>query len=509
MASLPRTSLAYAFLASAFVLSAITVTVILAVMRMFPEEDACAVGLRFNGVAMPVGVAPRDHVSRFAESVEARTVRLRAADVDVASFTLHDLGVRVDVDSTLRRVMAVCRNGDLAFRMDECWKARKGQINVPLAWNVDESPLLMRIAELKELSDEPPEPARYDFASRTAVGGRDGRVLDAYGAVEAVRRVVRDGGDTVNVPWVSVPPVVTTDFVQNLDVSQSVGHFETRFGFVGEQNDRAHNIALAASKLDGLVVMPKQSFSFNQVVGHRTAENGFRKSWEIFKGEMILGVGGGTCQVASTLYASAFLAGLDVVERSHHSRPSGYIVIGLDATVVDGLVDLKMRNPFTFPVVLRTTVDRGKMAVEILGERRPFSVTYRADVVSTHHYGRKIVEMARMAQGRVIRKQRGIPGYTVRRMRTIHGMGGYEREEVTLDVYPPTTEVLLVPVGTDPVRDLPPLPSSVNDSIDVSGSADGVCNEACEERQRQLSIEDGPAARSAAPKPPSRVVIDR
>lgn len=209
--------------------------------------------------------------------------------------------------------------------------------------------------------------------------------------------------------------------------------------------------------------------------------------------------------MASTLHAAAYLGGLDVVERSPHSRPSGYIDIGLDATVVDGLVDLKLRNPFAFPVVLRSVVDKGQITFEVLGEQRPVRVTFRGEVVGTQRYKRKVQEAAWLGEGRVVRKQRGIRGYTVRKVRLIRDRDGRQREEETRDVYPPTVEIFLVPPGTDPERDLPPLPHEAEKDPDQE---DAGCEGACEERERP-KIENAAPARAAAPQPSLRVVIDR
>ena len=94
-------------------------------------------------------------------------------------------------------------------------------------------------------------------------------------------------------------------------VTQVVSRFETRFGYVGGQQNRGGNILRAASQVDGLVLMPGQIVSFNEHVGPRSKENGFFPAPEIYKGEMREGIGGGTCQVAGTLHAAAFFGGLN------------------------------------------------------------------------------------------------------------------------------------------------------------------------------------------------------
>jgi vancomycin resistance protein YoaR len=198
--------------------------------------------------------------------------------------------------------------------------------------------------------------------------------------------------------------------------------------------------------------------SFNRAVGPRSIENGFAHAGEIYKGEMRRGVGGGTCQVASTFHAAAYLGGLDVVERSPHSRPSGYIRIGLDATVAFPHVDLKMRNPFVFPVLLRAFIkDRGTLVIELIGRSQPVSVAFDAATVGVKTYKRKVRVSPWLEEGRIIRKQAGRKGVTIQKIRTLRFTDGTEKLEETHDHYPPTTEIYYVPPGTDE-SELPPMP---------------------------------------------------
>ena len=129
---------------------------------------------------------------------------------------------------------------------------------------------------------------------------------------------------------------------------------------------RSWNIALAASRLDGLVLPPGRSLSFNRTVGPRGLEEGFRPAPELVDGDRVEGIGGGVCQVASTLYAAALEAGLAIEARQAHSRPSRYLPPGLDATVSHSHgVDLVLRNDSGSPLTLRAAVSRGRLTVEI------------------------------------------------------------------------------------------------------------------------------------------------
>jgi hypothetical protein len=126
-----------------------------------------------------------------------------------------------------------------------------------------------------------------------------------------------------------------------------------------QEEQRSWNIELDAKKLDGAILQPGKEFSFNERVGPRDETAGFKPAPVIFLGEMTKDYGGGTCQTSSTMYAAALYAGLDIVKRRGHSRPSHYIGRGLDATVAYPDVDLVVTNPYALPITLHTKTEDG------------------------------------------------------------------------------------------------------------------------------------------------------
>jgi hypothetical protein len=179
---------------------------------------------------------------------------------------------------------------------------------------------------------------------------------------------------------------------------------------------------------------------------------------------MVEGIGGGTCQAASTFHAAAFLAGLDIVERLPHSRPSAYITMGLDATVVYPIVDLKVKNRYDFPIVVHAFVEGNTVFVELLGRERPARVTFGREIVATRPYTRKVEEKPGLPRDRIVRKQHGIRGYKIKRTRTIAYLDGTARKESNVDVYWPTVELFQVAPGTDPEGKLPPPGADLDES---------------------------------------------
>ncbi len=326
---------------------------------------------------------------------------------------------------------------------------------MPLEPQLDPRVVVDRLLPLKEDLDTAPVPARLDLDQHGIVPEHDGRALDPDAAADLVARAARDPARVeLELPFVDVPPTVTRASLSRIDISKVVASFQTYFSRHGDQGPRARNIEVAASHIDGLVIEGGQSISFNDVVGPRTEDNGFKTAFEIFKGEYKEGTGGGTCQVASTLHAIAFFGGLDIVQRLPHSRPSAYIPSGLDATVVYPVVDLKLRNPFTFPVVVHATVTGNVLKMELLGADKPVEVTFGKTVLSTTPYERKVEEDPTVSRPK--RKQKGIDGLELFRSRVLTFRDGTRKVENSRDVYPPTREVWQVPPGFD-VSTLPPL----------------------------------------------------
>jgi vancomycin resistance protein YoaR len=444
-------------------------------VRYLPGDLALA-GLAVDGVVIPDG-APLRGVEAVVEEREkallGREVRLalEGADRPVLEATLGELGVLVDVDRTVGTATRVGKEGDLLTRAEAARDAREGRIDVPLFVHVDRDVAMRRLLALKEEHDTQPVSARLDLDRHETVPEKDGRYIDADGAIAALEALARQRppAERLELPVKTFAPRISSAFLKSLDISTVIAEYETSFSRSGEQQRRGKNIDNASQRLDGVVISPGEVFSFNGVVGERSEANGFQKSWEIFKGEMVEGVGGGTCQVASTLHAATFFGGLDVLERLGHSRPSAYIPMGLDSTVVYPGVDLKVRNPHPFPVVVHARSDGNKLHVELLGKMRPAKIRFGREVLSVLPYKRKVEEDAALAGKKVVVKQHGIRGYKIKVSRLFMYPDGTTRRETRTDTYPPTTEIYKVPVGFD-VALLPALPEEAGEDAELGGN---------------------------------------
>jgi hypothetical protein len=210
--------------------------------------------------------------------------------------------------------------------------------------------------------------------------------------------------------------------------------------------------------LQGQVIGPGATFGFNQAVGERISSRGYREAPVIVDDEVEPGVGGGVCQVATTLHAAAVLGGLEVVERRSHSRPSGYAPLGLDATVIDGKVDLKLRNPYSVPVVIMTSFpEQYQIRVELLGLSPAARFEHTYAVVKRYDFYRRVVTKAELPRGSLQKKQKGIWGYDVVSTVSSHYPDGSVSRKQHRSRYWPVPEVFWIGPETE-LSQLPPLP---------------------------------------------------
>lgn len=218
-----------------------------------------------------------------------------------------------------------------------------------------------------------------------------------------------------------------------------LGHFTTSFQTDAEHKARASNVELAADAIDRKTIAPGATFSFNDAVGERTAAFGFAKATVLRDGMLAEGTGGGTCQVASTLHAAALLGGLEVVHRAPHSRPSAYIRMGLDATVVFGKIDLVIRNPGTLPITIRARTSKGTLDVALESEADVPKVTLTSEIVERMPFTNVYERDRSVTDAKVHVRAFGVPGFRVKRVRVVDG-----RTDVRTDTYPPVSAVLRV-----------------------------------------------------------------
>jgi vancomycin resistance protein YoaR len=395
-------------------------------------------------------------LERRAQDFAARNAFL-AADRELFSVTFEELGLALDVPATAAEIRRLPRPTGVGARLRRAFfgpPRELRRVTPVIRFDAERARSLLerRTAEL----EWKPENARLDLREHRRVPERAGRALRVNESVAAIAGGERAEGSVFELSFERFPAQVALSSLPAVDVSRVLSRYET--DFTGRGGARAVNIRRAAGLLERYVLAPGQKFSFNRVVGARSEERGFVKAPVIVNDETEPGLGGGVCQVATTLHAAAVLAGLVVSERRSHSRASGYAPLGLDATVIEGKVDLRLENPFEVPLMFHAFLPSAqRIRVEILGRSPPARAEHAYHVVERYPFARRVVEREGIPSGSFERKQKGSYGYDVVSLVTLAEADGKVATRHYKSKYYPVPEVFWIGAGTDR-NVLPPLP---------------------------------------------------
>ncbi|HHY47745.1 MAG TPA: hypothetical protein GX506_10675 [Firmicutes bacterium] len=267
-------------------------------------------------------------------------------------------------------------------------------------------------------------------------------------------------GREIQLSVTEVDPLVTTEDVQAMGIRELVSSFSTQLGSLAE--DRVHNIELAIEAIDGCTIAPGEEFSFNAIVGPRSREAGYKEAPVVLNSELVPGIGGGICQVSSTLYNAALLANLDITARTPHSIAPAYVPPGRDATVAYNYLDLRFKNSLPSHIMVVARLEGRSVVVKLFGTK-PRDQEISIDVRIEEKLHPRIIEKRdpTLAPGERKMEDNGSPGYVVSVWRLVKKGGSIYRELISRDRYDPRPA--LVRVNYEPGGDMGPVSGAARD----------------------------------------------
>lgn len=202
--------------------------------------------------------------------------------------------------------------------------------------------------------------------------------LDFNISIDEAKALITGDKDSYTIPLKTLYPNVKTSDIGIEAFPNLLSSYST--SFASSSSNRATNVSLATNKINGKVLMPGEVFSFNDTVGKRTPQAGFKVAGVYMNGQVATDYGGGICQVSSTLYNAVLRANLEIVDRSNHMFEVGYVPIGTDATVSWGAPDFKFKNSRSYPIKIVTSSSNRKCVVKFYGLKE--SEEYDIEIVS-------------------------------------------------------------------------------------------------------------------------------
>ncbi len=229
-------------------------------------------------------------------------------------------------------------------------------------------------------------------------------------SVEEAEELLKEDKEEYTIPLKITKPKKTINNLGEEAFPDLLATFSTRFD--GSNYNRNTNIKLAAKKVNGTVILPGEKFSFNTIVGSRTIEAGFKEGTAYIGGKVVPDVGGGVCQVSSTIYNTALLANLEIVERSNHMFTTGYVAASRDATVYYGSLDFIFKNSRKYPIKMVASANGGVCKVSIYGikEEKEYEVILQSKITSYINPTTIYKEDPTLEEGKEVVEQTAITG---------------------------------------------------------------------------------------------------
>jgi len=240
-------------------------------------------------------------------------------------------------------------------------------------------------------------------------------------------------------------PRLTTAAAQQMGIADRLSTFTTSYSTANRS--RTNNVHLLAKALNGKMVAPGAVFSFNGAAGRRTAAKGYQEAPAIVDGKLVPQLGGGVCQVGTTIFNAVFFSGLPVVERRNHSFYISHYPTGRDATVSWGGPDFKFRNDTDHWILIRTAFTASTLTIALYGTDQGYDVHYTTgSFTDVTPYKTSEVRDPKLAKGARVVEDVGVNGRTVVVTRTVYKGGVVVRTDTFVSHYSPKTEI--VRVGT-------------------------------------------------------------
>lgn len=238
-------------------------------------------------------------------------------------------------------------------------------------------------------------------------------------SLEEAKALVNNSGDTIIVPLKITTPNVTVNQIGTEAFPDLLATYTTSFST--SNTNRTTNIKLSSNKINGVVLMPGEKFSYNKVVGQRTIGKGYKSAPVYVGGKVVNDIGGGICQVSSTLYNTVLRANLEIVKRSNHRFATGYVPLSTDATVSWGGPEFIFKNSRKYPIKIVSTVTGGKIKVDIYGckEEVEYDVTIQSETLQVIPMKTEHRTNTSLPVGTTKTVQKGHAGYKSRAYRVL------------------------------------------------------------------------------------------
>lgn len=359
-----------------------------------------------------------------------QTVKLNVGQ-NTPEIKLEDLGLSLTDDLALQEAYDISRKGSIRNKVVTKIAAAKG-INFDLSQKWDELKLKESLNQTLEQYSNPAKDASFEITNQNTMKIQSEHVGSSFNSEGLILQIkgisIYKPIPEIKVEFKEQLPSLTATQLESQKITGLLASYTTRFD--PTQSARTENVRIAAKALDMAIIKPGDTLSFNQIVGERTVQGGYKDAYIIVNGQFVPGLAGGICQVSSTLYNTGLLANLAVTQRSNHDLAISYVPLGQDATVAYPNLDLKFNNNSGGYLLVRTRTSSNTITIDLYGKVKPGQeVVISNTTESTIPAEEQRLVDETLAHGVSILKQQGQPGYIVKSVRTVKVNGSVVSSE--------------------------------------------------------------------------------
>ena len=335
-----------------------------------------------------------------------------------------DLGYSYNIDEAVENAYKVGHTGDFLIQLTETLQARMKAQNFELVSSYNDAPIKNLASQISKEVDQEVVDATIKYVGSVFLITEEkvGRKLDQENLISMITEQL----NKVEVAVLELPVDIVEPIVKRSDlavIKDNLGEFSTKFN--AADVDRSSNIRVATNSTNNVLVRPGEVYSVNEILGPRLAKFGYKDAKVIINNELVPGIGGGVCQVSSTLYNAVLLSNLKIIERQNHSLTLSYVGLGRDATISGDYIDFKFMNNTDYPIYVYGEVKGSWVKFIVFGksEHPGRTVKINSQTIKMLNPTVTIIEDPTLPIGTEVVEKKSYVGYVVKTQRIVYENG--------------------------------------------------------------------------------------
>lgn len=297
------------------------------------------------------------------------------------TFELKNLDQNMDLDKAVDEAYDYAREGELEERYNKLQEIKETALNINIDKEIDYSHVDEFVSSIAKETNC--EAVNAEFSANngkiTSTESKDGKTLDSEKLKNDIINAINNNEDSVVASVDTIEPEKKHSDLEK--INGLIGSFTTDIS--SSSNERKTNIRVSSDTVSKKLLLPGESFNFNNAIGDVTTAKGYKNAHVLKGGEYEDGLGGGMCQTSTTLYNALIRAGVKILERHPHSRAASYVPKGQDCAVWRGTKNLRFKNEFDFPIYIDSNVSKNKVTFYVYGDKtkKDYDISFKSEIV--------------------------------------------------------------------------------------------------------------------------------